>query len=194
MKNLCTGVTSNSRTHKIQNQSIFSFNDDETKIIVHSLSGIEKQVLTLGGIGAEMCVNGHFLAVSCVPTLLKIYDLSRREAKQLVHKDMAAMLPEIGQITNISINSSGNRVAFLAEDQNGQQDGVVYIYCPDRQKVHVHEISQIDSRLTDSTHDSISTSGIRGLLPVVVSWDEKDPKDRIFMFCVREFFIIFWVF
>ena len=105
MKNLCTGVTSNSRTHKIQNQSIFSFNDDETKIIVHSLSGIEKQVLTLGGIGAEMCVNGHFLAVSCVPTLLKIYDLSRREAKQLVHKDMAAMLSEIGQITNISINS-----------------------------------------------------------------------------------------
>jgi len=145
LETISTGVTSSSRTHRLCNQNIYSFNDDETKIIVHSLAGIEKQILNLGNIGLDMDINGHFLVVTCLPSVIKIYDLSRREAKQIVHRDVASLVPEIGTINCISVNSAANRVAFLVDDQTGNGDGCLYIYCPDRQKVHIHDARPLDA-------------------------------------------------
>ena len=168
-------VTSSSRIHKICNQSIYSFNDDETKIIVHSLAGIEKQILNLGVVGSDMNINGHFLAVTCVPATLKIYDLSRREAKQVVHKDVLALMPDVGTINAVSVNCAGNRVAFLAEDSTGNCDGNVYIYYPDRQKVFSEAKVQRASERFDSPDSGFGIES-RELVPVCAKWDEKDSK------------------
>ena len=182
LNTISTSVSSSSRIHKLCNQNVYSFNEDETKILVHSLAGIEKQILNLGSVGIDMDINGHFLAVTCLPSTLKIYDLSRREAKQLVHRDISTLLPEVGTINSISVNSAANRVAFLVEDQTGNGDGCVYIYCPDRQKVHIHDTRPVSSRMTNSTDQTLDTpdSGFghesRDVIPVDVRWDEKDSK------------------
>ena len=76
-----TGIICPHYQNLINNQNIYSFSEDLEKIQVHSLAGIEKQVLNLGSIGTEMDSNGTYLILSCLPSTIRVYDLSRREAK-----------------------------------------------------------------------------------------------------------------
>ena len=57
----------------------------------------------------------------------------------MVHKDLTTLLPEIGNISKISINSASTRVAFLVDNSQGFTDGFIYIYCPDRQKIQIFD-------------------------------------------------------
>ena len=177
-----TGINCSSPVHVINNQNIYSFSDDQERIQVHSIAGIEKQVMNLGMLGTELDTNGSYLVATCLPSTLRVFDLSRREAKQTVNRDISTLLPDVTFIHSSRINSSGNRVAFFGNDQAGNGDLRVYIYSPDRQKIQVHDTRHVISRMTTQSDDyssqATSTSGLDtyGIQPVDVRWDERDPN------------------
>ena len=81
---------------------------------------------------------------------------------QLVNRDVSTLLPDVTFIHEVRVNSSGNSVAFLATDQSGNEDGRVYIYSPERQKIQIHDTRHVLSRLSDNDGTLSSTSFPRG--------------------------------
>ena len=82
-----------------------------------------------------------------------------------MNRDVSTLLPDVSFIREVRVNANGSQVAFLASDQSGAEDGRVYLYSPERQKVTVHDTRHALSRLTNqSDHDGTlsSTSFPRG--------------------------------
>ena len=72
---------------------------------------------------------------TCMPSTLRVFDLSRREAKQTVHRDVSTLLPDVTFVHTTRINCAGNKIAFLGNDQTGNSDS--------RLELHVHYIIKI---------------------------------------------------
>ena len=72
----------------------------------------------LAAAGTELDTNGQYLACSCHPSHIRVYELIRREARQLVNRDVSTLLPDVTFIHEVRVNSSGNQIAFLATDQS----------------------------------------------------------------------------
>ena len=85
----------------------------------------------IGSAGTQLDSNGSYLAVSCHPSHIRVYELIRREACHLVNRDVSTLLPDVTFIHQVRVNPSGNQVAFLGTDQSGNDDGRVYLYSPE---------------------------------------------------------------
>lgn len=147
-------------------QTVYSFNDDQTKIRCHSLAGVEKQILTLGGFSAKMTINGNYLATAIVPSTVKVFDLARREAKQTVHRDLTTLGADIGVITDIAINSTSNRLSMTTDNGRGESNSRIHIYAPDRQKMFSFDINEENEN--DENFDRF--------YPLNMKWDEHDKQ------------------
>ena len=79
------------------------------KLKVHnSREAIEKQFMHIGSAGTQLDSNGSYLAVSCHPSHIRVYELIRREARQLVNRDVSTLLPDVTFIHQVRVNASGN--------------------------------------------------------------------------------------
>lgn len=92
----------------------------ENKLEVCSYSGEVKQVLPLTeqeGEVVKIDARGKFMAVVTSKSLIKIFDISRRQYKQLgvTRKFEIKSGESIGQIKEIALNSDGKKLAILSD-------------------------------------------------------------------------------
>ena len=71
----------------------------------------------IGAAGTELDTNGQYLACACHPSQIRVYELIRREARQLVNRDVSTLLPDVTFVHEVRVNSTGTAIAFLATDQ-----------------------------------------------------------------------------
>ena len=92
----------------------------ENRLEVCSYSGEVKQVLPLTEQEGEVIkidARGKFMAVVTSKSLIKIFDISRRQYKQLgvTRKFEIRNGEQIGQIKEIALNSDGKKLAILSD-------------------------------------------------------------------------------
>ena len=114
---ISSSITSTSPHLALTGGNIYTFSEELDKLKVHSSrEAIEKQVMHIGSAGTQLDSNGSYLAVSCHPSHIRVYEpfIARCE---FIHQ--------------VRVNASGNQVAFLDTDQSGNEDGRVYLlfYC-----------------------------------------------------------------
>ncbi|CBY35545.1 unnamed protein product [Oikopleura dioica] len=149
-------------------QTVYSFNDDQTKIRCHSLAGVEKQILSLGGFSVKMTINGNYLAAAIVPSTVKVFDLARREAKQTVHRDLTTLGSDIGVVTDIAVNCAANRLSMTTDNGRGESSSRIHIYAPDRQKMFSYDINDENEGQNEDNLDRF--------YPLNMKWDEHDKQ------------------
>lgn len=145
--------------------SVGAIFDDETLFVAagsrvngFSFQGIEKTQLRLAEQEGEITginINNKILAVSTSTCYLRLWDLSRREAKQLAPARHVG--DEVDEIADIKVNVDGTRVSFRGLT-NGVTDSTVWVW-----NVENDTISSYDF-------------GDRGCTPSVHMWDAAEPK------------------
>ncbi|KAF4798498.1 hypothetical protein TURU_063179 [Turdus rufiventris] len=102
------------------------------RIQVRTWQGTVKQLLVFSEAEGNPClldVCGNFLAVGTDLAHLKIFDLSRREAK--VHcnsKSLSKLLPGRGDIVSMKCNANGSKVSILVSRADGNVDSKICFY------------------------------------------------------------------
>ena len=81
---ISSSITSATPHISINGGNIYTFSEELDRLRVHSSrEAIEKQVMHLAAAGTELDTNGQYLACSCHPSHIRVYELIRREARQL---------------------------------------------------------------------------------------------------------------
>lgn len=115
---ISSSVNSATRNIGLTGGNIYTFSEELDKLRVHSSrEAIEKQVMHIGAAGTELDTNGQYLACACHPSQIRVYELIRREARQLVNRDVSTLLPDVTFVHEVRVNSTGTAIAFLATDQ-----------------------------------------------------------------------------
>lgn len=138
----------------------------ENRLEVCSYSGEVKQVLPLTEQEGEVIkidARGKFMAVVTSKSLIKIFDISRRQYKQLgvTRKFEIRNGEPLGQIKEIALNSDGKKLAILSD-----QVPFPSITIPDT-KVYIYDID-----MDNFMQSEMSTNRI----PVEAFWDQQDAR------------------
>lgn len=90
---------------------------------VRTFQGTNKQQIPIGEDEGEIiCLNvgGEFLAVGTARGYLRIFDLSRRDAKQQHHtKYIAEGIKDFGCLMSVKVNSAGNKISYTVKKVAG---------------------------------------------------------------------------
>ncbi|XP_071106694.1 intraflagellar transport protein 140 homolog [Haliotis cracherodii] len=102
------------------------------KVQVRTFQGTIKQHMTFSEVeGNPCCINicGNFLAVATEHGTLRVYDLSRREAKAHSNpKNISESVHDFGTILSARCNCSGNRVSVMVKLQHNTFDSKLYVW------------------------------------------------------------------
>ncbi|CAF0790150.1 unnamed protein product [Brachionus calyciflorus] len=111
-------------------QSIFTL--EPSKVNVRTFQGTVKQVLQFTeneGDPFLATVNGTFLAVGTTQGVVKVYDLSRREAKSIGGSmNLKQKLPIFDTIKDLGISCDGNKVTMTVMKRNNDPDSNLYLW------------------------------------------------------------------
>lgn len=122
----------------------------ENKLEVCSYTGEVKQVLPLSEQEGEVIkidARGKFMAVVTSKSLIKIFDISRRQYKQMgvTRKFEIRSGEQLGQIKEIALNSDGKKLAILSDQVPFPSitvpDTKIYIYDIDMDNFLQFEVS-----------------------------------------------------
>ncbi|KAF5894331.1 intraflagellar transport protein, partial [Clarias magur] len=179
-------------------QSIGSFQCDSAALAVHeeniytvepnrvqvrTQQGTVKQLLVFTeaeGNPVLLSVCGSYLAVGTDTAHVRVFDLSRREAKPLCNaKNMAELIPDLGALKSVKCNSNGSQVSILVTQVNGRPAHRVYFY-----DVEMDTLSHFDfftgrplSGLSQSDdNQSAQREELAGRCPVSQVWDESESR------------------
>ncbi|NXK69902.1 IF140 protein, partial [Sylvietta virens] len=157
------------------------------RIQVRTWQGTVKQLLVFSEAEGNPClldVCGNFLAVGTDLAHLKIFDLSRREAK--VHcnsKSLSKLLPCCGDIVSVKCNANGSKVSILVNRADGNIDSKICFY-----DVEMDQVTLFDFKAEQGNgRESLSTG--QGIVKFVVEypelhshipachfWDQSEPR------------------
>uniref|UniRef100_A0A915J6M4 Intraflagellar transport protein 140 homolog n=1 Tax=Romanomermis culicivorax TaxID=13658 RepID=A0A915J6M4_ROMCU len=105
---------------------------DKARIQVKTFQGTLKQSLPLADEEKDPCllnVHGHFLVVATISGFLRIYDLSRREAKSICSTKFAAEnISHFAAFATLKINCNGTKVTFTVKKIEGILDQSLYAW------------------------------------------------------------------
>ncbi|XP_019615052.1 PREDICTED: intraflagellar transport protein 140 homolog [Branchiostoma belcheri] len=165
------------------------------KIQVRNFQGTVKQLLTFSETEGEpiaMDVCGHFLVAGTSTNFLRMWDLSRREAKQHCNpKNLGEVIPELGMIVSVKSNCSGSKVAVLVKKSQGQMDSRLWLYDVELDSVQYFDFSSGMGELDELTSAQEATGeevseeqrgrteaakDVAGRFPRVQYWDPLEPK------------------
>lgn len=180
-------------------RSAGSFNSDAQKMALHELNvyliepekvtvrtfqGTVKQELTFleqEGDPVDLNICKDFLAVATTKSSLKIYDLSRREARQISStKYLEDAVPNFGHIQSIKCNCNGSKVAIISHINNQTVSPILYVW--DVESDTIQSFNFATGTGSDSLDDDLAitqqrlTSTIKGYVPKTVFWDSTEPK------------------
>ncbi|XP_068886209.1 intraflagellar transport protein 140 homolog isoform X2 [Aphelocoma coerulescens] len=157
------------------------------QIQVRTWQGTVKQLLVFSEAEGNPClldVCGNFLAVGTDLAHLKIFDLSRREAK--VHcnsKNLSKLLPGCGDIASVKCNANGSKVSILVSRADGKIDSKICFYDVEMDKVTLFDFKaeQGDGRENLSAGQGIGKSVVEypelhSHIPACHFWDQSEPR------------------
>ncbi|NWI93338.1 IF140 protein, partial [Pitta sordida] len=141
----CSGETFRSAGSFLCDSPVLSVHGDNLytvephRVQVRTWQGTVKQLLVFSEAEGSPClldVCGDFLTVGTDLAHVKIFDLSRREAK--VHcnsKNLSQLLPGHGAIASVKCNANGSRVSVLVSKADGNIDSKIFFYDIELDKV-----------------------------------------------------------
>ncbi|XP_033373821.1 intraflagellar transport protein 140 homolog isoform X4 [Parus major] len=157
------------------------------RIQVRTWQGTVKQLLVFSEAEGNPClldICGNFLAVGTDLTQLKIFDLSRREAK--VHcnsKSLSKLLPGCRDIVSVKCNANGSKVSILVSRADGNIDSKICFY-----DVEMDQVTLFDFK-AEQGHGRENLSAGQGIGKFVVEypelnsyiparhfWDQSEPR------------------
>ncbi|NXA13871.1 IF140 protein, partial [Sapayoa aenigma] len=157
------------------------------RVQVRSWQGTVKQLLVFSEAEGSPClldVCGDFLAVGTDLAHLKIFDLSRREAK--VHcnsKNLSQLLPGHGGIASVKCNANGSKVSVLVSRADGNIDSKIFFYDVEMDKVTVFDFKaeQGDGAEQISAGQGLGKSVVEypelhNHIPACHFWDQSEPR------------------
>ncbi|NXU33682.1 IF140 protein, partial [Drymodes brunneopygia] len=157
------------------------------RIQVRTWQGTVKQLLVFSEAEGNPClldVCGNFLAVGTDLAHLKIFDLSRREAK--VHcnsKSLSKLLPGCGDIASVKCNANGSKVSILVSRADGNIDSKICFYDVEMDQVMLFDFKaeQGDGRENLSAGRGIGKSVVEypelhSHIPTCHFWDQSEPR------------------
>ncbi|XP_005349174.1 intraflagellar transport protein 140 homolog isoform X2 [Microtus ochrogaster] len=162
---------------------------EPNRIQVRTWQGTVKQLLLFSETEGSPCfldVCGTFLVAGTDLAHFKSFDLSRREAK--VHcscKNLAQLIPYVGNITSLRCNANGNKISILLSKVDNSPDSKIYIYDVEMDTVNVFnfktgEIGQMQTLPfnepeTNETH-MFMHERLANYVPVNHFWDQSEPR------------------
>ncbi|KAM6951358.1 intraflagellar transport protein 140 homolog [Aplochiton taeniatus] len=158
---------------------------EPNKVQVRTPQGTVKQLLAFSeaeGNPVLLSVCQAYLVVGTDTAHIKVFDLTRREAKaQCGAKNLVDQIPGLGALRSVKCNANGNQVSVLITQVNGRPDHKVYLY-----DVEMDTITHFDfftgrppsglSQAEDTERLQARASELRGRCPVSHFWDESEPR------------------
>ncbi|KAK2157995.1 hypothetical protein LSH36_179g04000 [Paralvinella palmiformis] len=166
------------------------------KVQVRTFQGTVKQLLNLmEAEGDPVCMEvcSHFLIIGTTGGIVKLYDLSRREAKIVSHPcNLADTIIEFGRVISAKCNSNGSKVSIITEKRNSKPNPKLYIWDVELDTLQFFSFEtghgEQDELLPDlePEHDDDETEtekgknqaakDIAGRFPISHFWDKTESK------------------
>ncbi|XP_053388212.1 LOW QUALITY PROTEIN: intraflagellar transport protein 140 homolog, partial [Mercenaria mercenaria] len=183
----------------IYEQNVYSI--EMQKVQVRTFQGTVKQSINFSEVeGQPVCLDvcGTYLLIGTDIGILKVFDLSRREAKPHSHpKNLHELVPGFGSLLACKVNCNGTKVSAAIKMQSGNQtDPKLYFWdietdslsyfnfetgkgeqddYPPEQMVGMQKDSAIEMSDADRGKDQ-AAKDIAGRFPITHHWDAHDPK------------------
>ncbi|XP_059152845.1 intraflagellar transport protein 140 homolog [Physella acuta] len=179
----------------LNEQNVYTI--EQNKVQVRTFQGTVKQVITFAepeGHPVSLDICGVYLVVATNLGILRVYDLSRREAKaHSSPKNLAEVIPGFGSIICAKVNCAGNRVSVQVISSDGKPDHKLYFWDVELDTVQYFNFEtgrgeQDDYPNPNSVQDSDGDTNdaergknqaakdIAGRFPVSQHWDPAEPK------------------
>ncbi|GFO12432.1 intraflagellar transport protein 140 homolog, partial [Plakobranchus ocellatus] len=172
---------------------------EQNKVQVRTFQGTVKQLMTFAepeGHPVSLNVCGSFLVVATDVGIIRVYDLSRREAKpHSSPKNLADVIPGFGAVVSAKVNCAGNRVSVQAITYEGKPDHRMYFWDVELDTVqyfnfetgrgeqddYPHPGGTQEAGEDEDTNDAErgknqAAKDIAGRYPVSQHWDPAEPK------------------
>ncbi|XP_075533843.1 intraflagellar transport protein rempA isoform X2 [Dermacentor variabilis] len=158
------------------------------KLNAKTFQGILKQAIPVSEDDVSaVCldISGIFLALGLSNGHVRVWDLSRREAK--LHAELKTALVAKGhdvphRISSIKCNCTGNKVSLLVIEDSAQhlstrREGcILYVWSIEDDSVFQFNFATGESTKGKADSDSPSSGTVRDRAPVSHYWDETDPR------------------
>eukprot|EP00795_Rhopilema_esculentum_P000551 gene551-10237_t len=154
------------------------------KISIRTFQGTVKQELSFSehdGDPVSLNLCGAFMAVATDKAVLKIFDLSRREARQHgPSKNVGSSVGTIHKIKSAHSNCSGTKVSFICAMANGSTDPTLYIWDVEADQIQTFNFrtGQGQEDLDDNVISAQEqlTADIKDRCPKSVLWSDSEPQ------------------
>ncbi|CAH1793664.1 unnamed protein product [Owenia fusiformis] len=101
---------------------------EQGKVQVRTFQGTVKQLISFTEVEGQP-VTLEVCSVGTENGIIKLYDLSRREAKQIgTAKNMTDVISHFGGFVSLRCNCAGNKVSLCIKKPNGSTDSKLYIW------------------------------------------------------------------
>ncbi|XP_059892091.1 intraflagellar transport protein 140 homolog [Gadus macrocephalus] len=124
------GFQCDSQVLAVQADNIYTV--EPNRVQVRTPQGTVKQLLAFSeaeGNPVLLSVCQTYLAVGTDTAHVKVFDLTRREAKAHCNaKNLTELIPNLGALHSVKCNASGSQVSLLVTQVNGRPDRKVYVY------------------------------------------------------------------
>uniref|UniRef100_UPI003AAE6617 intraflagellar transport protein 140 homolog n=1 Tax=Centroberyx gerrardi TaxID=166262 RepID=UPI003AAE6617 len=158
---------------------------EPNRVQVRTPQGTVKQLLTFSkaeGNPVLLSVCQAYLAVGTDTAHIKVFDLTRRDAKAHCNaKNLVDQISNLGALRSVKCNANGNQVSILISQVNGRPDHKVYFY-----DVEMDTVTHFDfftgrppsglSQPEDSERQQFQATELSGRCPVSHFWDESEPR------------------
>lgn len=171
-----------SPAHAVHEENIYTV--EPNRVQIRTPQGTVKQLLVFPeaeGNPTLLSVCGSYLAVGTDTSHVRVFDLTRREAKPVgVTKHLAELIPDLGALISVKCNASGSQMSALITQVNGRPDNKVYFY-----DVELDTLSYFDfftgrpaSSLTqlEDNQRTQCEGELSARCPVSQFWDENEPR------------------
>uniref|UniRef100_UPI00398F7C73 intraflagellar transport protein 140 homolog n=1 Tax=Pristiophorus japonicus TaxID=55135 RepID=UPI00398F7C73 len=172
----------------VHEESIYTV--EPNRVQVRTLQGTVKQLLMFNETEGNPChlhICGNFLVVGTDKAHVKVFDLSRREAKSHCNtKNLAEHVPNQGSITSVKCSSNGNNVSILIHRANGTPDSRVFFYDVEMDTLNYFDFESGQSSSEgcsmprveegDMEKERSEMSELLGRYPISHFWDQNEPK------------------
>ncbi|XP_072167641.1 intraflagellar transport protein 140 homolog [Diadema setosum] len=174
----------------IHEQNIYT--TEPGKIQVRTFQGTVKQLISMNENEGEPCtmdVTGNYLVVGTSGGVVKMYDVSRREAKpHNAPKNLMDVIPGMGGIVMAKANCNGTKLAVIISKSDGSIDPKLYVWDPDLDTLGFFDLKtghgdqedepiRKDDDITDAERGrEEAAQDVAGRYPTSIFWDAQEPK------------------
>ncbi|CAN9508576.1 unnamed protein product [Ophioblennius macclurei] len=158
---------------------------EPNRVQIRTPQGTVKQLLTFSkaeGNPMLLHVCQSYLAVGTDTAHIRVFDLSRRDAKaHCAAKNLADLISNLGALRSVKCNGNGSQVSILISQVNGRPDHKVYFYDVEMDTVthfdfFVGRPSSGVSQHDESEKQQLQGAELSGRCPVSHFWDESEPR------------------